>query len=98
MGERRQALKALEEVNGSITAEIAERHCRDVAPPSRPPPALADPPSSSPGRAKEGELERRLRHLRGWDAPSSTRLLSPLGRGREGEEDVSLMEDELHSP
>lgn len=96
VGERRQALKALEEVNGAITAEIAERCCRGVASPSCPPVASAAPPSS-PGQAMEDDLERRLCHLRGWDALSSKRLLSPLGRGKEGEVG-HLLEDELHSP
>ena len=97
MGERRQALKALEEVNSAITAEISTHHYRVVAPSFRP--AAPTPAAAPAAPSKEEELERRLRDLRGWDAPSSTRLLSPLGGGGgEGEEDGQMLEDELHSP
>lgn len=84
--ERRQALKALEEVNADITAETAAYH-------RRVPPALGVPPAPSfPSRGaslsaasdcsgEDEDLTRRFQRLRGGGAPSYPGIDSSFGQG-----------------
>jgi hypothetical protein len=80
--ERSKAMEALEKVKVEIDAEMGkiQAHYQQKQKPQQPPPPPPPPPPPALD-PKEQELEQRVRNLRGWDAPSSKKLHSPLGGG-----------------